>query len=553
MVGVTTATSVGIAALRDMRTDRRKRRVADMEWFELLYRVYLAALIGGFVILYLSSLVQDAPFTASQFDAVITDGPRAAGLVMAVVWFLGMRSGAQGGPVNVEDAEVRHVLLAPVDRAAVLRRPAMQRLRTAAFAGAVAGGAAGLVVSKRVPESWGDGPSQFVLLGALGGAMITASFVVAALLVHTLRVPRFATGLLGGGLVAWQAAAVFAPAHPPAPFSPFGDISLAMVRGSGVAAAAVLAALAALSLWLTGRLRLEALARRSALVSQLKFAVTLQDIRTVVLLRRQLSQEHMREKPWFRAPGFVRRDPVTARCVRSLAHFPLRRLVRMALLSVTAAVALVGAWRGTTPLLVVSGLALFVLGLDIIEPLSQEIDQPDRTDAVPIERGLLHARHLAVPALATVPFVLVGGAVAWALEPHAMTLAAVALLGIPAALAGVAGAVVNAVKGAPDPAGTTNQGLYMPPEVSGMTTVIRTAWPPVISIIGSTPVVALVHAHDNGASIPGMLVRTALGVGIVVGLVAGWVRQRDAIGAWFRNAANAANPPKPAAATKESS
>ncbi|MFM9133488.1 MAG: hypothetical protein ACKORY_12435, partial [Actinomycetota bacterium] len=31
--------------------------------FELLYRVYLAALIGGFVVLYLSSLVQDAPFT----------------------------------------------------------------------------------------------------------------------------------------------------------------------------------------------------------------------------------------------------------------------------------------------------------------------------------------------------------------------------------------------------------------------------------------------------------------------------------------------------------
>jgi len=124
MVGVTTATSVGIAALRDMRTDRRKRRVADMEWFELLYRVYLAALIGGFVILYLSSLVQDAPFTASQFDAVITDGPRAAGLVMAVVWFLGMRSGAQGGPVNVEDAEVRHVLPA---RRASSSRSACQR------------------------------------------------------------------------------------------------------------------------------------------------------------------------------------------------------------------------------------------------------------------------------------------------------------------------------------------------------------------------------------------------------------------------------------------
>jgi len=545
---VTTATSVGIAALRDMRTDRRKRRVSDMEWFELLYRVYLAALIGGFVVLYLSSLVKDTPFTASQIDTVLADGPRTVGLVMALVWFLGMRSGAQGGPVSVEEAEVRHVLLAPVDRAAVLRRPAVQRMRTAAFAGALVGGAAGLVISKRMPTDWSTRPAEYVICGAAAGAVISASFVVAALLVHVLRVPRWATGVIGAALVAWQTAAVFTPAHPAAPFTPFGDISLAIMDVPGAVAVTVLAVVAAAALWLSGRLSLEALARRSALVSQLKFAVTLQDIRTVVLLRRQLSQEHMRETPWFRAPAVLRRDPVVARCVRSLAHFPLRRLVRMALLVVTAAVAFVGAWRGTTPLLVAAGLALFVLGLDIIEPLSQEIDQPDRTDSIPLERGLVHARHLTVPALATVPFVIVGSAVAWALEPHAMTLVAAALIGIPAALAGVAGAVVNAVKGAPDPAGSGDKGLYMPPEVSGMTTVIRAAWPPVISVIGSTPVVALVHAHENGDNIPAALVRTALGVGIVITLVAGWVRRRDEIAVWFRNATN---PPKPAGANEE--
>jgi hypothetical protein len=48
--------------------------------------------------------------------------------------------------------------------------------------------------------------------------------------------------------------------------------------------------LTAVSLLVVGRFSLEALARRSALVSQMKFAVTLQDVRTVVLLRRQLSQ-----------------------------------------------------------------------------------------------------------------------------------------------------------------------------------------------------------------------------------------------------------------------
>ena len=143
-----------------------------------------------------------------------------------------------------------------------------------------------------------------------------------------------------------------------------GRFTLAMVHTSGTIAIAVLVLLAAVAVWRSGRLSIEALARRSALVSQLKFAVTLQDIRTVVLLRRQLSQEHMREKAWFGVPGAMRRRTVVARCLRSLAHFPARRLARMVLLAVTSAVSLVAVWRGTTPALVVSGLALFLLGLD---------------------------------------------------------------------------------------------------------------------------------------------------------------------------------------------
>ena len=544
---MTTATSVGIDALKQMRTDRRRRRVADMEWFELLYRVYITALIGGFLLLYLSSLVTDDPFTQGQFDTLIHDGPRYVGLIMSVVWFLGMRSGANGGPVSVEEAEVRHVLLSPVDRSAVLRHPAVQRLRTMAFAGTLTGGVTGLVLSKRVPELWGNGPSEWVICGALAGAFIGASFVISALLVHSLRMDRRVVTVVAAVIVAWHGASAFLGSHPYAPFNEFGQFMLVISRRTNIIAMGALVALAAVAVWRAGHLSIEALARRSALVSQLKFAVTLQDIRTVVLLRRQLSQEHMRQSPWFRVPAALRRNVVVARCMRSLAHFPARRLARMALLSVLASVCLVAVWRGTTPALVVSGLALFMLGLDVIEPLSQEVDQPDRTDALPVERGLLLAQHLLVPALATVPFVLIGTATAYVLEPHGMTLVAGALIGIPAALAGVAGAVINAVKGAPDPLSEANAGLYMPPEVSGMTTVVRAAWPPVVAIIGSTPAVALVKAHENGDNIPAALVRTALGIGMVCFLTAGWVRQREKIRAAFRNFANPQNAANPAA------
>jgi hypothetical protein len=115
--------------------------------------------------------------------------------------------------------------------------------------------------------------------------------------------------------------------------------------------------LTAVSLLVVGRFSLEALARRSALVSQMKFAVTLQDVRTVVLLRRQLSQEHMRVKPWVKVPRILRRDVVVGRGFRSMMHFPIRRIIRMKLLAIAAAGAMVLAWRGTTPMVVPAGLA----------------------------------------------------------------------------------------------------------------------------------------------------------------------------------------------------
>ncbi|MEI8287745.1 MAG: hypothetical protein WCG15_10635, partial [Actinomycetes bacterium] len=319
------------------------------------------------------------------------------------------------------------------------------------------------------------------------------------------------------------------------------SISLWWLRHSYIDIVGVIAILilAAFAISLAGRLSLEALSRRSSLVSQMKFAVTLQDIRTVVLLRRQLSQEHMRVKPWVKVPKILRRDVVVGRGFRSMAHFPIRRVVRMLLLTITGAAALVAAWRGTTPAIVVAGLMFFIVGLDAVEPLSQEVDQPDRTDALPHDRGLLMVKHLLVPALFMFPFLVAGVVVAYVAEPHSNTFMYAFLLGIPALLGGVAGAAINAVKGAPDPVGGANQGLALPPEVAGMTTMVRAVWPPAVAIIACAPVLATRHGFETGIDMLGNTLRAIGGVVILLILVGGWVRQRDAIHVWFRGVQNA--------------
>lgn len=525
---------LGINAFHAMRRTRRRHRIQDLEWFEALYRVYITALIVGGVILFLSGFVKDADLTPSELANVTRHGPNALGLATALIVFLGLRSGANGGPVAVEDADVRHVLLAPVSRGIALRHPSIARLRSAAFSGAVAGAIAGQLASRRMPTG---SLGNWALWGAAYGALTGALFVIAALIVHGLGIHRSIVTIAATALVAWQAAVTFSESDMPGPFDSVGSLALTPLRTQWVdfIAVAVILVLAALSITLISRLSLEALARRSSLVSQLKFAVTLQDIRTVILLRRQLSQEHMRERPWFKSKMMSRYDVVIARGVRSFAHFPLRRLGRMLITTSAASACGVIAYNGTTPMFIAAGILLFIFGLDAIEPLSQEVDQPDRTDSFPIERGTIMVKHLVVPAVIGIVFSFIGMAAIVIAEPTGMSFAVAPLIAIPAFLAGIAGAVINAVKGAPDPVGESTEALMLPPEMSGMGSLIRAVWPPAIAVVGSLPIVLIRESVETNSVVLGDALRTALAVGIVLFLTVGWVRQRDNIRKWWRN------------------
>ena len=61
--------------------------------------------------------------------------PGLGGLLVAVAVAMGFRAGGRGGPLALEDAEVTHVLLSPVDRGAALVGPALRQIRTSAFIG----------------------------------------------------------------------------------------------------------------------------------------------------------------------------------------------------------------------------------------------------------------------------------------------------------------------------------------------------------------------------------------------------------------------------------
>ncbi len=522
--------SIEHAALADLRRTRQRRRLGDIEWFDSAYRVYLMGLFGGGGVLWASSAVGNTPVGASTASSIAAHGPAWLGVVAALAVLMGLRSGAQGGPLALEAADVSMVMLAPVDRRLALRRPAIQRLRSALSMSVAGGAIAGQLAGRRLPGSavaWAAG-------GALFGATIALAWFGAATCAHAGRLARPLATAAGLALLGWQVGA--AVWHLPGPLGTAGSLGLWGWRQHPVdlVAVAVAVALSVAGLLAVGRTSLEALARRSSLVAQLRFAVTMQDLRTVILLRRQLNQEHSRARPWVRLGFHGSGDEVVRRGVRGLLRLPVTRLVRIAAIAAATGASLAAAGRGATALVIVGALGGFLLGLEANEPLSQEVDQPNYTDSFPVARGSLMSRHLVAPLLVLVPAALVGGAAALAVVHRSDLLVPVAILAVPVTLAGACGGVISIVRDAPDPFSAQSQQAFIPPEMAGFTTTLRLLWPVAVSLIGVVTSLFVRSAVVHRTSLIGATLRATAGSLLVVGCTVLWVRHRDQMKARFR-------------------
>jgi hypothetical protein len=392
-----------------MRSARRRRYVERLDVMEVLYRVYVAAIFAAIALALLAGAVNEAAATPAAIEWLRDRGPAALGLLVALATMAGLRSGARGGPLAIEAAEVQYVLLAPLRRGTVLRPAALRQLRIGALGGAVLGVVLGNFVFRRLPGS----PVEWLACLALFGALIPVCVLAAALLASGRRLRPFAAAALGVALVGWSAADL-ALGWSSSPATMLGDLAtLPLQSGAAVAPAAlgvaVVAALAAFGLFGVGGILLEAARRRAALTAELRFSASVQDLRTVILLRRQLASERPRRRPWLRVGvAGAAGDPIRRRGWQSFMRWPLARILRAALLGVLAGAVAVAAWRAAPIALLAPGLLLFVAALDFVEPLAQEADHPTRRQLLPVEAPLLIRRHLVAPAVAIGIVVLIG-------------------------------------------------------------------------------------------------------------------------------------------------
>ncbi len=478
-------------ALREMRRARRRRAYEQIDWIDAVYRVYVIALFSAIGTSFISGIVGGRPVTPSELSSAVDFGPAVAGLVVAGAIAAGLRSGGRGGPLVLLPADVTIVLLAPISRSLALRPIAIRQLRFSGFVGGVVGMIAGNLAAQRLPGAY----LPWVIAGGLAGLVAGLAYTGSALVASGLRVGRGPAGLIAAAVVGWSIADLLArTATSPATF--LGRLAMAPMHGVGTPVLAlILLGLPLAGLAFVGGTSLEAALRQAGLAAQLRFAVTMQDVRTVILLRRQLSAEGPRRRPWLRISGPARRGPVWRRDWQGVMRWPALRIVRVVLLGAAAGVAGTAAWEGTPVLVALTGLALLVAALDAVEGLAQEDDHPTTSGQLPHGSGWLALRHLAVPMILILGVCVVGVGVAAALGPGQV--AGVLGIGLLAAVPATVGAVVGAALSLSS--GPAINPLEVGPFGSALA-IARTVGPPLLAVLGVLPLAVARLAQDSGRS-----------------------------------------------------
>ncbi|MFI5053741.1 MAG: hypothetical protein ACHQDE_05215 [Acidimicrobiia bacterium] len=510
---------------RALRAARRRHYLREGDWVDSLYKAYVTAIVAGLGLFYLSLALGGDRVDASVLSTITERGPAVLGLGVAVVVGLGLRSGARGGPLAPEPADVTYLLLAPIPRGPVLRSAALRQLRGVVLIPAIGGAVAGSIAAGKL----GGSRAEWIVVGGAFGALTAVAAWGAALVASGSRLDRRRANAIAALLVAWSVIDIVAGTAT-APTAQVGRVALLPLVGSWLAVVGIglVLALAAEGLVLVANVSLEPLRRRAQLVNEIRFAATLQDMRSVIVLHRELAQELPRSQPWWspRAAAGGSGSPCWRRDWRGFARWPSARVARVVAFSAVAGLACVGVWNGTDAFVVVAGLAVFFAAIDAVEGLAQEADHPDRSNLLPLRGGDLILAHVLAPACVLLIVGLVSVAVFGGISGTrtALVVALVAL--VPVALLGAVAAATQVAIGAPPPTLFLDYGF---PELMIPLLILRQTIAPLLVTAAFVPVAVAHDAWTSGASPSGAAVTAAVLPLSLAAVASVWLRSRRSV------------------------
>ena len=511
-------------ALRELRAARRAHRLQDIHWSDSIYRLYIVFGGGGFLLWWVVTLLGSPTLSDRTRQQVLDRGPAAAGLLVALAFGSALRAGSRGGPLSLEAADVTHVMQSPIPRRLSLGRPYVHQLRRGVYIGSLAGIVIGACTRPFLLGSAGG----WVATGAGFGALLGIAFTGIAAIASGRGLGRRAASAALFGLLAWAAADLIGN-FVSSPMTVIGSgLFLCMPKNGGLSVAPVIGlvvlATTAVASAVFGRIglggtSLEQAERRTALVGELRFAVTTQDLRAALLLRRQLAAERPRQKPWFKVKSGVGLDSaIRVRALRGIARWPGSRIVRVVINAAVAGVAARLAWEHTIPLVIIPGVALYLVALDACETMAQDVDHPDLAAMMPRHRGRMANRQTIVPfvvvgivgALSGVFAFLTGLAINSIAPTDISTFVLCIAIGIVGGLTATAGAALSLVIGPPP-----FSMMLQTPELAVGYTMIS----PLVGLVGAAATILWTRStflsDELHSAVPGLIKATMLSAGVV--------------------------------------
>jgi len=473
------------SALAELRHARRHNHRDAVHWIDSLYRVYISGLAAVIAVVVGSGIFGEVKLSSPDALAFVDTAVPWLGLAFAVTVGVGLRSGGRGGPLTLEAATIQYELLSPLPYATTLREPAIKQMRFMAFTGLCVGGIVGVLGVR----SFDVNPTLLVGATAAAFSLALVLAVSVAMIASGRRIGIVTANSIAAFLVVWSVLDIMFGLTT-SPLTMLASLATTAITFNPLAILGVVPALVAAPLAIAGigGTSIDDARRRAGLVSQLRFAVTLQDIRTVVLLRRQLAQEVPRAKPWIRLRRGGRVPPIWLRDWRSYFRFPAVRVARMIVLAVIAGLALGATWIGVRPAFLIAGLALYLAGYDAVEPLAQEVDHPSRWDDIPDDHGKILLMHLPAAFVVMIVLCLITAASALILVPSSVVLTVLPMLIVPVAGSAMAGAAMSTVMGSPDVAKIMG-GLGA--DIMGFVLLARLVFPPALTVGALAPIFAL--------------------------------------------------------------
>lgn len=516
---MTQATGVGVLA--DLSRARRRHFVEKTDLINALYKAYMvgaALLVGGSILV---GLAQSAPLGSRAQQSLVSSGPRYIGMALALAIFFGLRSGARGGPLALQGADIRMVLLSAVPRARFLRSRAVSQFRSAAISALLVGGLLGGVAHRAL----GGNLDRLVAEGALMALSLVLATLGSGYIGSGLRLNKWIAFVVGALFVLWSGSDLLRNTS----IFPGTWLGQPIFHQSGfVQASLVFAAIISIfivGLYFVPGLSLEMIERRARLVGTLRFAATTRDIRTVILLRRQLAGERVRGGRSL-IDGVDFGSGVTAvlakRSLESLFRWPIERFIRFVVLALVAGISARLMWSGSFLPLGVATVALFIAATDLLEPLSQLADRPEAIAGIGVARSNVESRLLLVPFLGMLVFVAIGTVATIFFSNFKLALHLALIGAIPLAAASTTGAAIAILR--KQSLGTS---ASLMPEVVAITGVVYELIPFIVVGSGFLAMINGYNLHDLNTALVDSTAFSSASFSLLFPLAAWtWIRRR---------------------------